>query len=97
MPRNYVFANKGAFEALDPQARNCLRAAALLAEAAGSARAREQADWYVAQLAANGMSVALPGAALADELAAIGATMAAEWVGAAGADGSAIIAAFEGE
>ena len=97
VPRNYVFANKGAFEALDPQARNCLRAAALLAEAAGSARAREQADWYVAQLAANGMSVALPGAALADELAAIGATMAAEWVGAAGADGSAIIAAFEGE
>ena len=40
---------------LDPQARKCLRSASLLAEAAGTARARELAGWYVGQLAANGM------------------------------------------
>ena len=95
MPRNYVFANKDVFEALDGHARNCLRATALLAEAAGTARARERADWYLTQLAANGMSVQAPGATLAGELADIGAIMAAEWAAAAGADGAAIIAAFE--
>ena len=41
------------------------------------------------------MSVQVPGATLAGELAEIGATMAAEWAAAAGADGAAIIAAFE--
>ena len=97
IPRNYVFANKHAFAALDARARNCLRATALLAEAAGTARARELADWYLAQLAANGMSVKAPGERLAADLAAIGATMAAEWAEAAGAQGAAIIAAFKAE
>ena len=97
VPRNYVLANKAAFEALDGQAQNCLRATALLAEAAGTARARALTDWYLAQLAAKGISVQAPGARLAAELADIGATMAAEWSAAAGADGAAIIAAFEAE
>ena len=97
VPRNYVFANKAAFEALDGHAQNCLRATALLAEAAGTARARELTDWYLAQLAAKGMSVQAPGERLAADLAEVGATMAAEWSAAAGADGAAIIAAFEAE
>ena len=97
LPRNYVFANKDAFAALDASARNCLRATALLAETAGTTRARELTDWYLAQLAANGMSVKAPGERLAADLAAIGATMAAEWTEAAGAQGADIIAAFKGE
>ena len=95
VPRNYVFANRDAFDALDPQARNCLRATALLAEAAGTARARVLADWYVTQLAANGMSVHAPGDRLAADLAAIGSVMVSEWIDAAGTDGAAIVAAFE--
>ena len=97
VPRNYVFANADAFVALDAQARNCLRAAAMLAEAAGTTRARELSGWYLAQLAANGMSVQPPGARLAADLAAIGATMSAEWSAASGADGEAIIDAFKAE
>ena len=50
LPRNYVFVNMDAFDALDEQTRNCLRSAALLAEAAGTTRARELTDWYMAQL-----------------------------------------------
>lgn len=50
VPRNYVFANKAAFEALNGQAQNCLRATALLAEAACTARARALTDWYLTQL-----------------------------------------------
>ena len=69
--------------------------ARLFAEAARTSRARELAGWYLAQLAANGLTVQAPGDKLAGELAAIGATMAAEWSAAAGADGAAIMATFE--
>ena len=95
LPRNYVFVNMDAFDALDAQTRNCLRSASLLAEAAGTTRARELTDWYMAQLRNNGMSVLAPGERLAADLAEIGATMSAEWSAAAGADGAAIIDAFK--
>ncbi len=97
LPRNYVFANKRAFEALDPHGRNCLRSSALLAEAAGTARVRELTGFYLKQLVANGMSVQKPGKRLAADLAKIGETMSAEWTKAAGAGGAAIIKAFRGK
>ena len=97
LPRNYVFVNRDAFDALDDHARNCLRAAALLAEVAGTTRARELADWYRAQLAANGMTVLAPDARLAADLAGIGATMAAEWSALAGSDAAAILEAFQAD
>ena len=61
LPRNYVLVNMDAFDALDAQTRNCLRSASLLAEEAGTTRARELTDWYMAQLRDNGMSVLAPG------------------------------------
>ena len=94
LPRNYVFVNRDAFDALDDHARNCLRAAALLAEVAGTTRARELADWYRAQLTANGMIVLAPDQRLVADLAAIGATMSAEWSALAGPDAAAILEAF---
>ena len=97
LPRNYVFANKHAFESLDSHGQNCLRSSALLAEAAGTARARELTGFYLEKLAENGMSVQKPGKRLAADLAKIGATMSAEWTKAAGAEGAAIIKAFRGK
>ena len=97
VPRNYVFANADAWAGLDDHGRNCLKSAALLAEAAGAARARELSGWYLTQLAANGMTVAQPGETLAADLAGIGAVMAAEWRDAAGERGAAILEAFAGE
>ena len=97
LPRNYVFVNADSFAAVDAQAQNCLRAAAILAEVAGTTRARELTGWYLTQLAANGMSVQPPGAQLAADLAEIGAIMSAEWSAAAGADGEAIVNAFKAE
>ncbi|MDE0044560.1 MAG: TRAP transporter substrate-binding protein [bacterium] len=97
LPRNYVFVNRDAFEALDDHARNCLRACALLAEAAGTTRARELADWYRAQLAANGMVVLSPDPQLAEDLAVIGAAMSSVWSELAGPDAAAILEAFEPE
>ena len=97
LPRNYVFANKDAFEGLSATAQNCLKSSAMLAEAAGTARSEQLTGWYLTQLAANGMTVAPPGDALKAQLNEIGATMSAEWAEAAGADGAALIEAYKAE
>ena len=94
LPRNYVFANKKAFDALDSQQQNCLRSSAMLAGAATTARAEQLAGWYLAQLAANGMKVQPAGEQLKADLAKVGAQMAAEWAKAAGDAGAAAIAAY---
>ena len=94
LPRNTVFANKKAFNALPKQSQNCLKSSAMLASAAGTARSEQLTGWYLSELAANGMQVAPPGAKLKGQLQEMGATMSTEWGKAAGADGQAIIDAF---
>ena len=96
LPRNYVFANKDAWEALDQGTRNVVRGLARLAERAGTATARQLSGWYTAQLAANGMQVQPAGEALQSDLQGIGAVMAEEWLAAAGGEGKAILDAFRG-
>lgn len=96
LPRNYVFANKDAYDGLSDQSKNCLKSSALLAEAAGTTRARELTGWYLSQLAANGMKVQAPGDALKADLSKIGDTMSAEWAKAAGSEGAAIVDAYKG-
>ncbi len=94
LPRNYVFVNKDAWDGVSDRARGCLRSIGLMAEIAGTARARELSGWYLTQLAANGMEVGPPSAALAEDLAEIGETMAAEWAEAAGEAGAGILDAY---
>ena len=96
LPRNYVFANRDSWEELDESTRNILRGMAMLAERAGTAEAQQLSDWYVTQLAANGMTVQAAGEQLHGDLEAIGATMTKEWLSIAGAEGKAIVDAFAG-
>lgn len=96
LPRNYVFVNKHAWEELDESTRNIVRGMAMLAERAGTAKAQQLTDWYVAQLAANGMTVQVAGEQLRSDLEAIGVTMTEEWLSVAGAEGKAIVDAFAG-
>jgi TRAP-type C4-dicarboxylate transport system substrate-binding protein len=96
LPRNTVFANKKAFDALPAQSQNCLKSSAMLASAAGTARSEQLTGWYLAELAANGMTVGAPGDQLKSDLQAIGATMSAEWTESAGADGKTIVEAYKG-
>ncbi len=96
LPRNTVFANKTAFDALPEHSQNCLRSSGMLASAAGTARSEQLTGWYLTELAANGMTVAPPGDQLKADLQEIGATMSAEWTEAAGADGKAIVEAYKG-
>jgi TRAP-type C4-dicarboxylate transport system substrate-binding protein len=97
LPRNAVFANKDAWEGLTDQERNCLTSTAMMAQAAGTTRARELTDWYSAQLRANGMTVEPPSEELKGQLGEMGATMAEEWAAEAGEQGKAILDAYRAE
>jgi TRAP-type C4-dicarboxylate transport system substrate-binding protein len=94
LPRNYVFVNKGAWGKLDEATRNIVRDAAMTAEREGAAKAQQMADWYIAQLAANGMQVNPATGQLRSDLESIGAKMTAEWLAKAGTDGRVIVEKF---
>jgi TRAP-type C4-dicarboxylate transport system substrate-binding protein len=94
LPKNLVFANKKAFDALDKATQSALLKAAADAEARGWKTSREKTDWYLAELRKNGMNVAAPSAQLKADFQKIGATMTEEWLKSAGADGKAIVDTF---
>jgi TRAP-type C4-dicarboxylate transport system substrate-binding protein len=94
LPKNIVFVNKSAFDALDKATQAALLKAAADAEARGWKTSEEKNGWYLEQLAKNGMTVAKPSAQLKADFKKIGATMTAEWMMTSGADGQAIIDAY---
>jgi TRAP-type C4-dicarboxylate transport system substrate-binding protein len=95
LPRNIVFANKDAFEALDEATRTALLDCGAKAGADGAAKSEELTAGYLKTLADNGMTVGGPSDQLKSDLAAFGATMTEEWIKAAGDDGKAIIDAYQ--
>jgi TRAP-type C4-dicarboxylate transport system substrate-binding protein len=94
LPKNVVFANKAAFDALDKPTQQALLKAAADAEARGWKTSEEKNQWYQEQLAKNGMNVAPPSAQLKADFKKIGDTMTAEWLNTAGADGKAVVDAY---
>ena len=94
IPKNVVFVNKKAFDALDKASQDAVRKAAAAAEERGWKVSQEKASWYLEQLAKNGMTVAPPSAQLKSDFKKIGDTMAGEWSKTAGADGQAVIDAY---
>jgi TRAP-type C4-dicarboxylate transport system substrate-binding protein len=95
LPRNTVFANKEAFDKLDPAVQKTFRTCADKAAADGAKKAEDLTAGYLATLAKNGMTVSGPSPELKADLTKIGATMTEEWLASAGADGKAIIDAFK--
>jgi TRAP-type C4-dicarboxylate transport system substrate-binding protein len=94
LPKNVVFANKQAFDALDKASQQAVLKAAADAEARGWKASEEKNKFYLEQLAKNGMNVAPPSAQLATDFKKVGDTMTAEWLASAGADGKAIVDAY---
>ncbi|MEZ5657539.1 MAG: TRAP transporter substrate-binding protein [Burkholderiaceae bacterium] len=97
LPRNTVFVNKGAYEGLDAGAKSALMDCGKKAAAAGLAKAKELTDFYLKGLAEGGMKVQAPSATLKKELQGFGETMTAEWLKSAGAEGKAIVDAYQGK
>jgi len=94
LPKNIVFVNKAAFDALDKQSQQALLKAAADAEARGWKTSEEKNKWWLEQLAKNGMNVAPPSPQLKADFKKIGDTMTAEWLANAGPDGKAVIDAY---
>ncbi len=95
LPRNVVFANKDAWDALDASAQGAIIDCGTAASERGLAKARELTDFYVKGLAENGMTVAEPSEQLRNELKGFGETMTNEWLESAGEEGKAIIDTFK--
>ena len=94
LPRNYVVVNKQVWEGLDAEVQAGLQKAADETGASCAAKSEELANWYFEQLEANGMTVVDAGPEFLGELKSIGEKMTAEWLETAGADGQAILDAF---
>jgi TRAP-type transport system periplasmic protein len=94
LPRNMVFVNKAAFDALDEEVREAVLEAASAAEERGWALSEEVTVTATRQLAENGINVIVPSAELREGFEAIGAQIADEWVAEAGDEGASIIETF---
>jgi TRAP-type C4-dicarboxylate transport system substrate-binding protein len=94
LPKNIVFVNKKAFDALDKSTQAAVLKAAREAETRGWKTSQEKTKWYTDELAKNGMNVAAPSAQLKADFKKVGDTMTQEWLKSAGADGKAIVDAY---
>jgi TRAP-type C4-dicarboxylate transport system substrate-binding protein len=94
LPKNIVFVNKAAFDALDKASQAAVLKDAAAAESRGWKVSEEKNKWYLAELAKNGMAVSPPSAQLKADFKKIGDTMTAEWLKTAGADGQAIVDSY---
>jgi len=94
LPYNYVMVNKDVWNDTSDANKGVIQGCAALAEYAGTWRSKEYTGFTMAGLAAGGMQVGPAGDALVAELKAIGETMTAEWIEAAGDDGKAILDAY---
>lgn len=97
LPKNMVVVNSAMFDGLSTADRNAILAAAAAAETRGWAMSAAETADKMATLEQNGMTVARPSPTLSEQLATIGATMTEEWLAEAGAEGAAVIAAYEAE
>ncbi|WP_416915151.1 MAG: TRAP transporter substrate-binding protein [Roseicyclus sp.] len=95
LPKNVIFVNTEALNALPEDQRAGLLAAAAEAEARGWAMSEAETATQIATLESNGMTVVQPSEALSAALAAAGAQMTEEWLARAGDEGAAIVAAYQ--
>jgi len=94
LPKNAVLVNLKAFNALDPATQAAVTKAAADAEARGWKISQEKNDWYKKALAEKGMKIMAPPAKLTADLKQVGTVMLADWQKKAGADGQAVIDAY---
>ncbi|TDH34276.1 C4-dicarboxylate ABC transporter substrate-binding protein [Pseudohoeflea suaedae] len=95
LPRNMVFVNKAAFEALPEEQQQAVRDAAAAAEARGWEASKKETEDKTQELKDNGITVTAPSPELRDGLAAFGETMTEEWAASAGESGQAILDAYK--
>ncbi len=96
-PKNAIVVNERAFNQLPDNVKKAVLAAAADAETRGWEFAKQREQSANKELAANGMTLHEPDAAMKAAFKKVGDTMLGEWQKAAGADGEAIIKAYRGK
>lgn len=94
LPKNAVIVNKKAFDALSDGNKKALLQAGEEAEKRGWALSKEKTQWYLDNLAKNGMEIVKPTPELMSGLDKVGDTMLTEWIQKAGPDGQKVIDTF---
>ena len=94
LPRNMVFVNKAAFDALPEDQQKAVLEAAATAEKRGWEASVKETEEQTKKLAENGITVTQPSDELREGLGKIGDTMAEEWAERAGEEGKAILEAY---
>jgi TRAP-type C4-dicarboxylate transport system substrate-binding protein len=94
VPKNVIFVNKAAFDALDKPTQEAVLKAAAAAETRGWNVSREKTKWYLDQLSAKDMKVLPPSPEFKAGMKKVGEQLTADWLKKAGPDGEAVIAAF---
>ncbi len=94
MPKNAVLVNLKAFNALDAATQAAVTKAASTAETRGWKISQEKNDEYKKLLTGKGMKIQTPSPKLMLDMQQVGGIMLTDWQKAAGAEGAAIIAAY---
>lgn len=94
LPRNATIVSQKAFDALDKPTQDAVLKAAAAAEVRGWKVSDQKDEEFIKELAAKGVKVGAPAESLQRELRVIGTAMTADWIKAAGADGQAIVDAY---
>ncbi len=95
LPKNIIFVNKAAFDALDKPTQDVVLKAAAAAQERGWKLSETKTKWYLDQLAAKSMKVQPPSPALASGFKQLGEQLTADWLKKAGAEGQAVIDAYK--
>jgi TRAP-type C4-dicarboxylate transport system substrate-binding protein len=95
IPKNVVFVNKEAFDALEPAVQTALTEAAAAAEERGWNLGVEKTAAYMETLKSNGMQVVDPSEELKTGLTEVGAKLTEDWLAKAGDEGKAIVDAYK--
>lgn len=94
IPKNIVFANLAAVQALSPDTREALRVAAQAAEARGWAMSEQVADGSTRELASKGMNVGRVPPNFEAELKRLGERFSREWVQSVGHEANQIFVPY---
>lgn len=94
VPRNMVFVNKAAFEALPEEQQQAVLDAAAAAETRGWEASKKETEEKTQELRDNGITVTTPSPELKEGLAKIGEQMSADWAESAGEAGAAVLEAY---
>ncbi len=94
LPKNAIIANKKSFDALDKATQDAVLKAAAAAETRGWKISEEKNGWYKDQLKGKGMAIVTPSAQLTADMKKVGDTMLQDWLKKSGADGKALVDAY---